>query len=93
MSHESAPGQPHRPPIAILGMAGILPGADTLAGYLRNVLRQRCFVRDLPAGSWEEEIFHAAERSVPLTRPTRLGVVIGADPPELDLANATLPAT
>jgi aspartate racemase len=91
MRHEPGPSQPQRPAIAIVGLAGIFPGSATVAEYFRNVLRQRCFVRELPEWTWEAGIFHAPERSVPLSTTSRLGAVVGDDLPELDLADFRIP--
>jgi len=41
-----------RPPIAIVGMGGVFPGATELPRFWRNILDGRDMARDVPAGRW-----------------------------------------
>ncbi|MEM1429112.1 MAG: SDR family NAD(P)-dependent oxidoreductase [Pseudomonadota bacterium] len=59
--------QPAAPPpadVAIVGMATLLPGADTLPGYWRRILARAPAIRDVPEDRWDGEAYFDADRTV-----------------------------
>ena len=50
--------RPHDEPIAIIGMAGIFPGADNVAEYWRNNLLGRDCITEVPPSRWDADIFY-----------------------------------
>lgn len=78
-------------PIAIIGLAGIFPGSNTVTEFFRNVLRKRCFVRELPNWLWEQELFFAQDRASPLKSYSHLGALLGDI--EIDLTPFRIPPT
>ncbi|MGG7570292.1 beta-ketoacyl synthase N-terminal-like domain-containing protein [Streptomyces sirii] len=43
---------------AIVGMGAILPGADDLAAYWRNLVAGTDCVTDVPPGRWDPEVYY-----------------------------------
>ncbi|MCG8462577.1 MAG: polyketide synthase, partial [Holophagales bacterium] len=52
--------------IAVVGLGVRLPGADSARELIRNTLVKRCFVRDLPSGLWERDVFYSEDRNAAL---------------------------
>jgi len=48
---------PQQPPIAIVGMAAIMPGAGDLAAYWRNVAGGVDAIREVPPNRWDAEFY------------------------------------
>ncbi|TVL88747.1 beta-ketoacyl synthase N-terminal-like domain-containing protein [Streptomyces sp. SAJ15] len=46
------------PPIAIVGMAVLLPGAPDLATYWRNLVAGTDAISEVPAGRWDTDFYH-----------------------------------
>lgn len=44
---------PARMPVAIIGMAGVMPGSEDLAGFWRGLLDARDMVTEVPATRWD----------------------------------------
>jgi amino acid adenylation domain-containing protein len=78
-------------PIAVVGLSALLPGSTTVAEFWRNVLRNRCFVRDLPEWVWEQDAFYAADPVQPLASYSRLGALLGDV--DLDVTSFRIPPT
>lgn len=91
MSH----GGPTEPPapIAIIGMAAMLPGSATIREFFVNVLRGRCFIHPIPAEMWEQELFYSDERRAPFTTYCRIGGVLDRRPDDLDMTGFRIPPT
>jgi len=76
-------------PIAIIGLSGIFPGSSTVTEFFRNVLRKRCFVRELPDWLWEKEIYFAEDPAEALRTYSHLGALLGNI--EIDLSPFHIP--
>ena len=63
--------------IAIIGLSGIFPGSKTVQEYFRNILRKRCFIRELPDWHWEREIFFDPDAGKPLKSYSHIGALMG----------------
>lgn len=44
---------PARKPVAIIGMAGIMPGSEDLAGFWQGLLEARDRITEVPATRWD----------------------------------------
>ena len=78
-------------PIAIIGLGGIFPGSNTVREFFCNVLRKRCFVRNLPEWLWEREVFFDEDRTATLKSYSYLGALLGDI--EIDLSPFRIPPT
>lgn len=76
-------------PIAVIELSGYFPGSSTLEELFRNILRKRCFIRDLPAALWEQNLFYSEDPATPSTSYSRLGALV-ADLP-LDMTPFRIP--
>ena len=63
-------------PIAVIGMSGYFPGSVTVQEFFCNVLRKRCFVREVPDWLWEQELYYSEDTTDPLTSYSRLGALL-----------------
>lgn len=81
---------PQSEPIAIVGMAGLFPGARDLAGFWANVLAARDGSRDVPADRWILAAANAFDPRIAL--PDHVYSLRGyfLDPIELDLAGLAI---
>ena len=77
--------------IAVIGMSGYFPGSVTVQDFFRNVLQKRCFVRDVPAWLWEQDLYYSEDSSEPLTSYSRLGGLL--QDLEIDLTRFRIPPT
>ncbi|MEU6971839.1 beta-ketoacyl synthase N-terminal-like domain-containing protein [Kitasatospora aureofaciens] len=59
------------PPVAVVGMAVLLPGAPDLAAYWRNLVDGVDAITDLPRGRWDESFYDPDALSAPAA-PDRL---------------------
>lgn len=75
--------------VAIIGVGGVLPGAHSVDQFFRNNLHQRCFIRDVPAWLWDQDIFYSADRSTPNSAYATIAALI--EDPDLDLSWFRIP--
>lgn len=80
---------PRNSPVAIIGLAGVFPGSTTVAEFFRNVLRKRCFVREVPDWLWDLDAFYSQDPQVPLKTYTKLASLVGDV--DLDLGAFSIP--
>ncbi|MBN1271580.1 MAG: amino acid adenylation domain-containing protein [Candidatus Aminicenantes bacterium] len=76
-------------PVAIIGMAGIFPGSQTVQEFFHNTLRKRCFVRELPDWVWEQDVFFSSDRSASMRSYSRIGAMLGEF--DVDLSSFRIP--
>jgi acyl transferase domain-containing protein/NADP-dependent 3-hydroxy acid dehydrogenase YdfG len=91
----TAPG-PSQPPIAVVGVASLSPGAADAAEFWRTVLTGKDMIKDLPPTHWRAEDYYDADPAAPDRTYSRRGAFL--DPVEFDslahgIPPATLPAT
>ncbi|MEY9944788.1 acyl transferase domain-containing protein/phosphopantetheinyl transferase (holo-ACP synthase) [Kitasatospora sp. GAS1066B] len=55
----------NRPPVAVVGMAVLLPGAPDLASYWRNLLGGVDAITEVPEGRWDPEYYDPAAAAGP----------------------------
>jgi Polyketide synthase modules and related proteins len=53
------------PPIAIIGLAGILPEAENLDQYWENILHEVNCIREVPSSRWNVADYYDPDPSVP----------------------------
>jgi len=63
--------------IAIIGVGAVFPGSETLSQYYENILRNRCFVREIPEWLWEQDIFYNENRDRHLKSYCKLAGLLG----------------
>lgn len=73
----AAAGRARHQPVAIVGIGVALPGSQGPAEFFRNVLRKRCFVRDVPPTRWEREVFLSEDRGAPLCSYSGIAGLVG----------------
>ncbi len=62
----TAAGSTPRPAqIAVIGIAGLLPGADGVAEFWENILDRRDAIREIPAHRWDWRLYFDEDRSKP----------------------------
>jgi acyl transferase domain-containing protein/NADP-dependent 3-hydroxy acid dehydrogenase YdfG len=79
-------------PIAVVGLAALMPGARDAAEFWRNIVTGRDLITELPAGRWPAEEFYDPDPSTPDTTYSRRGAFL----PEIEfgpLAHGLPPAT
>jgi 3-oxoacyl-(acyl-carrier-protein) synthase/malonyl CoA-acyl carrier protein transacylase/NAD(P)H-dependent flavin oxidoreductase YrpB (nitropropane dioxygenase family)/phosphopantetheinyl transferase len=64
-------------PIAVIGVGALMPGAPNAPEFFRNILRRRCFVREIPGDLWETGVFLDPSRDQPLTTYSSLAGLVG----------------
>ena len=82
-------------PIAVVGLAALMPGARDTAEYWRNIVTGRDLISDVPPGRWPAEEFYDPDPSTPDTTYSRRGAFlpeIEFDPLAFGLPPATLAA-
>lgn len=77
--------------IAIIGLGAIVPGSTTVSELFRNFLNKRCFIRDLPEGLWEREVFFSEDRDAAVRTYSALGALLGDV--DLDMSGLRIPPT
>ncbi|WP_412126277.1 beta-ketoacyl synthase N-terminal-like domain-containing protein [Streptomyces subrutilus] len=60
-----APGAAAHAPVAITGMAVLLPGAPDLATYWHNLAAGVDVIQEVPAGRWDRDYYHPGTASEP----------------------------
>jgi acyl transferase domain-containing protein/NADP-dependent 3-hydroxy acid dehydrogenase YdfG len=94
-SPEPGPGADRRVPVAVVGLAALMPGARDAAEYWRNIVAGRDLVSDVPASHWSAEDFYDPDPAAPDKTYCRRGAFLPAidfDPLAHGLPPATLPA-
>ena len=79
-------------PIAVVGLAALMPGARDTAEFWRNIVTGRDLITEVPPGRWPAEEFYDPDPSTPDTTYSRRGAFL----PEIDfdpLAHGLPPAT
>lgn len=71
---------PAREPVAIIGVGAVLPGSLGAPEFFRNLMRGRCFVRDVPGNRWERPIFLSPDRDLPLHSYSGIAGLVGEVP-------------
>lgn len=56
---------PHKPPVAIVGMAGIFPQAENLERYWMNILQEVNCITEVPASRWSIEDYYDPDPNTP----------------------------
>lgn len=82
-------------PIAVVGIAALMPGAENASAYWSNIVAGRDLITDLPPGHWPDEGFYDPDPATPDTTYSRRGAFlpeIDFDPLAHGLPPATLPA-
>jgi acyl transferase domain-containing protein len=82
-------------PIAVVGLAALMPGARDAAEFWRNIVAGRDLITDVPPGHWPDEGFYDPDPATPDTTYSRRGAFlpeIEFDPLAHGLPPATLPA-
>ena len=63
-------------PVAVVGLAALMPGARDAAEFWRNIVTGRDLVTDLPAGRWPAEEFYDPDPAAPDTTYSRRGAFL-----------------
>jgi acyl transferase domain-containing protein/NADP-dependent 3-hydroxy acid dehydrogenase YdfG len=82
-------------PIAVVGLAALMPGARDTAEYWRNIVTGRDLTTDVPPGRWPAEEFYDPDPATPDTTYSRRGAFlpdIEFDPLAFGLPPSTLAA-
>src|SRR5919205_4304756 len=96
MMTDSPRGQSAFPPIAIIGMAGIFPGAANLQEFWQNIVDAQDCITEVPASHWSVDDYYDPDPSAPdKTYCTRGGFIpeIDFDPLEFGLPPNILEVT
>ncbi|HUZ78083.1 MAG TPA: beta-ketoacyl synthase N-terminal-like domain-containing protein [Chloroflexota bacterium] len=83
-------------PIAIVGLAGVFPGAPNVAAFWDNVMRNRSSISEVPPSRWRLEDYYDPDPSVPDRTYARKGGFmpdLAFDPVEFGLPPSTLEVT
>lgn len=76
---------PFRPPVAIVGMAGVFPSAHTLEAFWSIIAGARATAREVPRERWSVwPVVHAGEPPRPDSVASRRACLIDGFTPELD---------
>src|SRR5262245_7370329 len=79
-------------PIAVVGLAALMPGARDTAEFWRNIVTGRDLITEVPPGRWPAEEFYDPDPSTPDTTYSRRGAFL----PEVEfdpLAHGLPPST
>ncbi|HEX3828486.1 MAG TPA: SDR family oxidoreductase [Sporichthyaceae bacterium] len=82
-------------PVAVVGLAALMPGARDAAEYWRNIVTGRDLITDVPPGHWASDGFYDPDPAAPDKTYSRRGAFlpdIEFDPLAHGLPPATLPA-
>src|ERR1700685_4448105 len=63
-------------PIAVVGIAALMPGARDTAEFWRNIVTGRDLVTEVPPGRWPSEEFYDPDPSTPDTTYSRRGAFL-----------------
>ena len=69
-------GRPGQVPIAVVGLAALMPGARDTAEFWRNIVTGRDLVTEVPPGRWPAEEFYDPDPSTPDTTYSRRGAFL-----------------
>ncbi len=61
----SAENTSNRPPLAVVGVSALFPGATTTAGFWRNILEAQDLISDVPESHWLIEDYYDPDPSAP----------------------------
>jgi acyl transferase domain-containing protein/NAD(P)H-dependent flavin oxidoreductase YrpB (nitropropane dioxygenase family)/NAD(P)-dependent dehydrogenase (short-subunit alcohol dehydrogenase family) len=89
IDRESAVAPP--PPIAIIGMACVFPGAADVDEYWRNILANHDAIREVPADRWRAELLYDSDPAAPDRILSKWGGFI--DPVAVDPVRYGIPPT
>src|SRR3954452_21541422 len=82
-------------PIAVVGLAALMPGARDAAEFWRNIVTGRDLITDVPGSHWSTDDFYDRDPAAPDKTYSRRGAFlpeIEFDPLAHGLPPATLPA-
>jgi acyl transferase domain-containing protein/NADP-dependent 3-hydroxy acid dehydrogenase YdfG len=82
-------------PVAVVGLAALMPGARDVAEFWRNIVTGRDLITDVPASHWSPDDFYDPDPATPDKTYARRGAFlpeIEFDPLAHGLPPATLPA-
>jgi polyketide-type polyunsaturated fatty acid synthase PfaA len=88
-------GRPGQVPIAVVGLAALMPGARDTAEFWHNIVAGRDLITEVPPNRWPAEEFYDPDPSTPDTTYSRRGAFlseIGFDPLAHGLPPSTLAA-
>lgn len=80
----------YKMPVAIVGMACQLPGADDLESYRKLILSGGCAIREVPENRLDMSLYYDGQTGVPGKTSSRLGAFISQKP--LGAIAAALPS-
>src|SRR3984957_3868193 len=69
-------GRPDHVPIAVVGIAALMPGARDTAEFWHNIVTGRDLVTEVPPGRWPSEEFYDPDPSTPDTTYSRRGAFL-----------------
>jgi acyl transferase domain-containing protein/NADP-dependent 3-hydroxy acid dehydrogenase YdfG len=69
-------GRPGQVPIAVVGIAALMPGARDTAEFWRNIVTGRDLVTEVPPGRWPAEEFYDPDPATPDTTYSRRGAFL-----------------
>ncbi|HXO25614.1 MAG TPA: beta-ketoacyl synthase N-terminal-like domain-containing protein, partial [Streptosporangiaceae bacterium] len=69
-------GRPGQVPIAVVGIAALMPGARDTAEFWHNIVTGRDLVTEVPPGRWPSEEFYDPDPSTPDTTYSRRGAFL-----------------
>ena len=69
-------GGPDLEPIAVVGLAALMPGARDVAEYWHNIVTGRDLITEVPDGRWPAEGFYDPDPSTPDTTYSRRGAFL-----------------
>ena len=69
---------PHHMPLAIIGMACRLPGADNLDQFWRLLIEGRTAIAELPADRLDQEMYYDPQEGVRGKTYSKLGAIISS---------------
>lgn len=76
-------------PVAVVGLSVIVPGAHTPDRFYENLLRQRCFVRDIPPWLWDRDLYLSADPDAPNASYAAIAALV--EDPAYDLESLRIP--
>jgi acyl transferase domain-containing protein len=69
-------GRPGQVPIAVVGLAALMPGARDTAEFWHNIVTGRDLITEVPPGRWPAEGFYDPDPSTPDTTYSRRGAFV-----------------
>ncbi len=61
---------------AVIGMGCVFPGADSIAQFWDNILRKKCFVKEVPPEVWDANVYYDPEMKSSDKSASRMGAFV-----------------